>query len=593
MALADLMELSLSKNTKKTGISEERIRAQIPIIRQYIAYWREYPDMFVEFLCGSNPENFQLYFYQRLFLRAVMRHRYAYATFPRAYSKSFLSVLILMLRCVLFPGAHLFVTPGGKEQAAGIAREKAEELCKLIPGLKNEIDWTRGATKASKNMVEYLFKNGSKLDIIAAQQSSRGKRATGGLMEECILIDQTLLNEVIIPTMNVDRRLADGSRIEEEVINKSQIYVTTAGWKNSFAYEKLIQILIQQIIEPAEAVVLGGTWRVPVMEKLLKKSFIEELKLDGTYNDSSFAREYESEWSGDAENAFFSAEKFDKHRVLLQPEYEYSGRSSKSAYYVLGVDVGRIGCTTEVCVFKVTPQVQGASLKTLVNIYTYDAEDFEVQAINLKKLYYKYKARIVSLDANGLGIGLVDFMTKSQVDPETGDEWPPFGVEGGTSEDTLELYKKIKGPEVENDALYLIKANAPINTEAHTYVQTQLASGKIKLLIDEGQAKIKLMSTKAGQNMDNDKRAEQLKPFTLTTILREQMLNLVEENEGVNIILKQSNRGIKKDKFSAFEYGLYYIKQEEDKKKKKKKRNISEMMFFRVKIVKRNEKEMI
>lgn len=144
-------------------------------------------------------------------------------------------------------------------------------------------------------MVEYLFKNGSKLDIIAAQQSSRGKRATGGLMEECILIDQTLLNEVIIPTMNVDRRLADGSRIEEEVINKSQIYVTTAGWKNSFAYEKLIQILIQQIIEPTEAVVLGGTWRVPVMEKLLKKSFIEELKLDGTYNDSSFAREYESE----------------------------------------------------------------------------------------------------------------------------------------------------------------------------------------------------------------------------------------------------------------------------------------------------------
>lgn len=144
-------------------------------------------------------------------------------------------------------------------------------------------------------MVEYLFKNGSKLDIMAAQQSSRGKRATGGLVEECILVDQTLLNEVIIPTMNVDRRLADGSRHEEEVINKSQIYVTTAGWKNSFAYEKLIQTLIQQITDPGQAIVLGGTWRVPVMEKLLRKSFIEELKLDGTYNDSSFAREYESE----------------------------------------------------------------------------------------------------------------------------------------------------------------------------------------------------------------------------------------------------------------------------------------------------------
>ena len=576
MALADLMELSQKRDLKKVGLSEERLKAAIPVARQYIAFWREYPDIFVEFLCGDNPENFKLFFYQRIFLRAVMRHRYAYATFPRAYSKSFMSVLILMLRCILFPGSHLFVTTGGKEQAAGIAKEKSDELCKLIPGLDRELNRERGQTKSSKDNIELIFKNRSKLTIMAARQSSRGKRATGGLMEECILIDQTLLNEVIIPTMNVDRRLADGSRRKEEVVNKSQIYVTTAGWKNSFAYEKLIQILIQQIINPSEAVVLGGSWRIPVMEELLQKSFIEELKLDGTYNDASFAREYESEWSGDAENAFFSSEKFDKHRVLLQPEYEYSGRSSKSAYYVLGVDVGRKGCTTEVCVFKVTPQAQGAALKTLVNIYSWDEEHFENQAINLKKLYYKYKARKIAIDANGLGIGLIDFMVKPQIDPESGEVLPDFGVDN----DEEGFYKKFKTGDTELDAMYLIKANAPINTEAHTYVQTQLISGKIKFLIDENQAKVKLMSTKVGQGMDNNKRADYLKPFTLTTILREQMLNLVEENEGVNIILKQSSKTIPKDKFSAFEYGLYYIKQEEDRRKRKRTRNISEMLFF-------------
>ena len=580
MALQDLLNLTINRDQQKIGLSEERIRAQLPVVRQYVAYWREYPDMFVEFLCGPNPENFQLFFYQRLFLRAVMRHRYAYATFPRAYSKSFLSVLVLMLRCILYPGSHLFVTTGGKEQAAGIAKEKSDELCKLIPGLRNELDMTRGKTKTSKDNIELIFKNGSKLDIMAARQSSRGKRATGGLMEECILIDQTLLNEVIIPTMNVDRRLSDGSRIEQETVNKSQIYVTTAGWKNSFAYEKLIELLIRQIIYPDEAVVMGGTWRIPVMEKLLKKSFIEELKLDGTYNDASFSREYESEWSGDAENAFFSAEKFDKHRQLLQPEYEYSGRTSKSGYYVLGVDVGRFKCTTEVCIFKVTPQAQGAALKSLVNLYSYEAEDFEAQAIKIKKLFYKYKARIAAIDANGLGAGLIDFMTKGQEDPETGEYLPPFGVDGGTSDEFNEQYKKIKGPGVEENAMYLIKANAPINTEAHTYVQTQLVGGKIKLLIDEVQAKTKLMTTKMGQEMDASKRADYLKPFTLTTILREQLLNLVEDNEGTNIILKQSSRSIPKDKFSAFEYGLYYIKQEEEKSRKRKKRNISEMMFF-------------
>lgn len=92
--------------------------------------------------------------------------------------------------------------------------------------------------------------------------------------------------------------------------------------------------------------IMGGTYETPITEGLLDEDFVEQLKLAGTFNEDSFDREYRSIWSGDADNAFYSAEKFDKYRVLRQPENEFSGRSSKSAYYVLGVDVGRIGCTT-------------------------------------------------------------------------------------------------------------------------------------------------------------------------------------------------------------------------------------------------------
>ena len=80
--------------------------------------------------------------------------------------------------------------------------------------------------------------------------------------------------------------------------------------------------------------------------------------------------------------------------------------------------------------------------------------------------------------------------------------------------------------------------------------------------------------------MKPEERANYLKPFSLTSILQEEMMNLREENEGVNIILKQANKGIRKDKFSAFEYGLYYIKLEEDKKKKRKKFNAADWKFF-------------
>ena len=417
MALAGILALSQSK-TKKQGLSEERVRAILPQMTQYVSFWREYPDMFIEFLAGPNSK-FKLFFYQRVFLRAVMRHKYAYATFPRAYSKSFLSIMVLMIRCVLYPGAKLFVCSGGKEQAASIAKEKIEEICELIPAFKREINWKPGKTIFSKDYVKVEFKNGSRLDVVAARNSARGGRRHGGLMEEVILIDGTALNEVILPLMNVSRRAANGEVDPDETLNKSQIYVTTAGWKNTFPYDKLIQLLIWQIVKPGQSIVLGGTWRVPVLMKLLDRNFVKDLKADGTFNESSFAREYESVWSGTTEDAFFNAELFDKHRVLLQPEHEYSGRSAKNAYYVISVDVGRIGCSSVACVFKVTPQPQGSALKTLVNIHTYDENHFEDQAINIKKLYHKYNARSVVIDANGLGIGLVDYMVKNQIDPIT------------------------------------------------------------------------------------------------------------------------------------------------------------------------------
>ena len=573
MALQDL--LNLSTNRKKIGLSEERIRAIIPAAREYISFWREYPDLFVDFMKGPDS-TFNLFFYQRVFMRAAMRHKYVYAVFPRAYSKSFLAVMILMIRCILYPRCKLFVTSGGKEQAAGIMKEKVKEICTLIPAFEKEIDWGRGKSMEGKDYCKYVFKNGSYFDNIAARESSRGKRRHGGLIEECVGVDGTILSEVIIPTMNISRMCMDGTTQPDETLNKSQIYVTTAGWKNTYPYEKLIQLLVWQIVQPEKSFIMGGTYRIPILMKLLDKNFIKDLKMDGTFNESSFDREYESKWSGSVEDAFFSSEVFDRNRILNQPEYESSGRSSKQAYYVLSADVGRKGCDTVVCVFKVTPQPQGAAIKTLVNIYTLTDEHFEDQAIKLKKLFYKYNAQRLVIDANGLGIGLVDYMIKSQIDPDTADVFPDFGV---YNDDEL-YYKKYRTNNTEQDAMYLVKANAPINTEAHTVARSNLSSGKVKFLIDERVAKQKLMSTKVGQNMKPEERAEYLKPFTLTSILKEEMLNLREENEGVNIILKQANRGIRKDKFSAFEYGLYYIKLEEDSKKKKRKFNVKDFMFM-------------
>lgn len=202
-----------------------------------------------------------------------------------------------MLKAVLYPGAKLFTVAAGKEQSAEILSGKVDEICRLIPALEKEIIWdtrgTRARTSKTKDSVIYTFVNGSTLENVAASERTRGRRFQSGLFEECASLDQDILNEVLIPTLNVDR-MVNGKVDPAEILNKGQCFITTAGYRNTFSYEKLIQTLCQMVARPQEAIVLGGSWRVPVVEGLLNKDFVTQLKLDGTFNEASFDREYNS-----------------------------------------------------------------------------------------------------------------------------------------------------------------------------------------------------------------------------------------------------------------------------------------------------------
>ena len=380
--------------------------------------------------------------------------------------------------------------------------------------------------------------------------------------------------------MNVSRLCMDGTMHPEEQLNKSQVYVTTAGYKNTFAYDKLIQLLVWMITEPQKAIVLGGTWKIPVLMGLQDRSFIQDQQRDGTYNPVAFEREYCSRWAGTTANAYFNGEWFDKNRVLKTAEYEHMKIKSADYYYVVSADIGRKGCESVACIFKVIPQPTGEAIKALVYIETKEDEHFENQAIWLKRLYYKYKARRLVIDGNGVGFGLVDYLVKPQIDPYTGNPLPDFGVYGGTQVDAAQEFKQYETPDCEQNALYILKANATVNTEAHTNALVQLSSGRAKFLQDEKTVKAKLLSTKMGQNMTPEERNSYLQPFVLTSILKEELVNLREEHEGINVILKTASKSLGKDKFSAWEYGLYYIRVEEEKKKKKKKFNAKDWKLY-------------
>lgn len=166
-------------------------------------------------------------------------------------------------------------------------------------------------------------------------------------------------------------------------------------------------------------------------------------------------------------------------------------------------------------------------------------------------------------------------MVTDQTDPDTGDDLPSFGV----INDDEGRFKRFENETTITNAIYMMKANININTECYAYTQSQIRNGNLQFLIDEPKAKAKLRNQKQFDKMTPSQRADYIYPYTQTSILREQMMNLIREDSGEQIRLKQSSTMVKKDKFSALIYGLYYCKMLEDRGANKKI-DPNKMMLF-------------
>ena len=68
-----------------------------------------------------------------------MRFRDIFITAPRAFSKSFITILAEILQCIFMPGTKRFICAPNKNQAAQIAKEKILEIYERWPLLRKEV----------------------------------------------------------------------------------------------------------------------------------------------------------------------------------------------------------------------------------------------------------------------------------------------------------------------------------------------------------------------------------------------------------------------------------------------------------------------
>ena len=530
-----------------------------------------YPDIYLD-LIKPQDSSFTLFFYQRITLRALMRFKDIFVTAPRAFSKSFITILAMILQCIFIPGTKRFICAPNKTQAAQIAKEKIVEIYDRWPLLRKEViggEISDTPGNFGKDYVTLKFRNGSQFDVVGALDSQRGGRRHGGLIDEVRDHEEAPINEVVLPLMNVSRRLPDNS-VNEKEVNQQRIFMTSAGVKTSFAYDLLIDDFIDCIIHPNSTFVFGCDYRVPILHGLLDKTYINKLKTSSSFSEDSFAREYASIWSGSSEEAWFNFDKMTKYRKIKNPETHAISRANSEQFYLLSVDVGRLNDQTVCCVFRVNVSSEGKYYATLVNLYvlgrTVETKPFRIQAMDIKKIIRKFNPREVIIDTNGLGLGIADEMISEQVDT-FGNFYPAYGFMND------EDYLKIQ-PKDAMRILYGIKANGPLNSKIHGNAYARINGGLVRFLIKEQEAKNAFLSTKLGQKMTVTQRIKRLMPHEMTTKLFEEMANLRLKKTGasMDIVLEQINPRYPKDKYSAFAYGLWRIKEIEEEQAKRRRR---------------------
>ena len=507
---------------------------------QFVSWAKWYPDRFVE-LFKSEESNMQLHYDQRIFMRCDIRFQSMYGVFSRGYAKTYTEVLDDFIVAILNPNITLSVTAQTRENAAALLQDKTNEILTHYPLLENEIEYKR----FSKNDAIIKLKNGATITNLANAQTSKGRRRHRIKIEESALLNNALFEDALAPIVEVPRTTSGSlALVDPEEMNFQIHFFTTSGYRGSDEFARSVR-MVNGMRNLTGDIVLGSSWRLPCYYGR-GSSKTQILKKKRNSNPIFFAQNYEQKWVGCADNALVDVNKLMATRTLEEPVLEAQRETDE---YYIGVDVARSENTNNnqsaIVVIKVirNPVNKRVAELQVVNVLgVTNKMNFKNQACMIKKLKNQYHAKMVIVDGNGLGSGLVDQLLLDSYDEITGNYIGCF--------DTINTDNKPENPNAEK-CLFDMKAQG-YQTKVVSYFINAVDSGMLKMLIRK-------------QEQDfTDKEREfydrNVLPFVNTELLFMEIANLkLKVMTGNNLTVEKVVKKIDKDKFSALSYCIFYI----------------------------------
>lgn len=135
-------------------------------------------------------------------------------------------VLSMFIIAILYPGITMSLTAQTKANAAELLKDKYDEITRQYPLIKNEMYKPRIA----KDDFEVNFVNGSRIDVLANAQQSKGQRRNRIQIEESALLDNETFEDALKPIVEVGRTTRGRlGAVDPQELNQSINFFTTAG----------------------------------------------------------------------------------------------------------------------------------------------------------------------------------------------------------------------------------------------------------------------------------------------------------------------------------------------------------------------------
>lgn len=549
----------MSQNKTIDEIKRDKYKKIMYIVGIHGQFYRKNPQRFVEDIL-----HIKLKLFQKILIWAMMRYNYFLWIAARGISKSYLTAIFCVTRCVLYPGTKIIVASGTKAQADEVLLKVQDEIMPNSAILRTEI--TKCSVGQNKSII--LFKNGSWIRTIAPNDNARSLRANIVVMDEFRMIDKEIADNVILPFLAAPRQPKYLNKPEYADLQEpnKEIYMSSGWYKDHWSWKKC-QAYTLNMFRSDEYFIASNPYQLSIKERLLRRQQIQNKMSEADFNETNFSMEYGGVFIGDDGNSFFSLEDINKNRTIEKVLYPLEFYDDKnpvpqpltSGKRILSLDIALMASTKKK---KNDASALYINDLTLINDTTYQSnivygETFEGLTTDqlgqiVMRYFYEYHCTDVVIDTNGVGIGVYDYIIKNHYDSVTGKQYDALNC---CNDNSMSERCQVSSAK---KVVWSVKATRQFNNLICTSLRNGIRSGKIlfpknELVVEE----YLIENCKGYKNMTPTRQMKIKMAYFQTTLASLEMIKLrnYHDNNG-NIILKEHS-GMRKDRYSSLAYNYW------------------------------------